>query len=131
MTEEASSWQPMKSTEIMKEKFADKELTTEQLEDVAGGSEKEISLDSYFLYHMLGRCCLPWDVHEQDTYVRVGAYADVRAAWKKLGVDMNIWAEARNEYFIDGKRISRKQAFEHAQKVLGKQVKDSDWMPKK
>ena len=106
------------STEIMKEKFADRELTTEQLEDVAGGSEKEISLDSYFLYHMLGTCCLPWDVHEQETYVRVSAYMDVKAAWKKLGVDMNIWAEARNEYFINGKRISRRQALDQDNKFL-------------
>ena len=119
------------STEIMKEKFADKELTTEQLEDVAGGSEKEISLDSYFLYHMLGTCCLPWDCKNQNVYVRVSAFADVRAAWMKLGVDINIWEGNQNEYFINGKRISRREAFEHAQKVLGKKVTDSDWMPKK
>ncbi|MBR5909098.1 MAG: hypothetical protein IKZ66_03875 [Schwartzia sp.] len=114
------------NTEVMKEKFEGRELTPEQLEDVAGGLEKETILDSKFLNYMLGdKVCRRW-----DGKVRWNEEPDemVRKAWEKVGVTFYWKYLESNRYVINGVDVTRKQAFEHAQKVLGKKVKDSDWM---
>ncbi|MBR5908614.1 MAG: hypothetical protein IKZ66_01420 [Schwartzia sp.] len=125
------------STEVMKEKFENKELGTEQLENVSGGGDKDVQYDSYFLNYMFGNdVCERWPNKPRD-YGDNGdeeAYEQVRNGWKKVGIvcecDCSFAGfNVPNKYFIDGKEISRKQAFEHAQKVLGKKVTDSDWMP--
>ena len=56
---------------------------------------------------------------------------EVVAAWKKVGVDAYINPVDINQYSINGKQVSQGEAYRHAQKVLNKYVKDSDWMPKK
>ena len=114
------------NTEIMKEKFADKEMSMEQLENVAGGTYEQIQLDSFFLNYLLGNdVCRRW-----DGKVRWNEEPDemVRKAWEKVGVTFYWKYLESNRYVINGVDVTRKQAFEHAQKVLGKKVKDSDWM---
>ena len=118
------------STEIMKEKFEDKELNAEQLENVAGGTYEQIQLDSFFLNYLLGNdVCRRWDGKASGVYEEGEVTSMVKNAWAKVGVKADPWGGYQNDYYIDNKKVTRKQAFEHAQKVLGKQVKDSDWMP--
>jgi hypothetical protein len=116
------------STEIMKEKFEDKELTPEQMEGVAGGYYNEMIMDSRFLNYLLGdEVCKRWNGEKENYDTRPDKM--IQKAWKKFGVTCYTRDNIANVYLIHGYDITRKQAFEHAQKVLGKYVKDSDWMP--
>ena len=121
------------STKIMQEKFADKEMNKEQLESVAGGTNEQTKRDTYFLRHMLGNgACRSWSrSFEEDNWASSGINKEVVAAWKKVGVDAYINPVDLNQYSINGKQVSQGEAYRHAQKVLNKYVKDSDWMPKK
>ncbi len=118
------------STEIMKEKFEAKELNAEQLEVVSGGLDQETKLDSYFLNYMLGNdVCRRWQGSDGKLYNDTDIFRQVRDAWRKVGVEFVADYSDKNEYYIDGKQVSRRQALEHAQSVLGKKVTDRDWMP--
>ena len=124
-------------TEIMKEKFEDKELGTEQLENVSGGSDSEVQLDSFFLNYMFGNeVCQRWKNEDTEYGVDNGdhkAYEQVKNGWAKVGVrfeaDVNRDWNRPAKHFIGEIPISRQQAFEHAQRILGRFVKDSDWKP--
>ena len=117
------------STEIMKEKFEGKEMSVEELENVSGGSYNEMAMDSRFLNYLLGdKVCRRRDFKDWGTLAR--HEKELEQAWAKVGVRI-IFANSntlKNGYVINHNLVSRREAFEHAQKVLGKQVKDSDWM---
>ncbi|MBR5908610.1 MAG: hypothetical protein IKZ66_01400 [Schwartzia sp.] len=117
------------NTEIMKEKFADKEMSAEQLENVSGGSYGEMTLDSRFLNYLLGdSVCRRHDFSEWKN--RSKFVDEVERAWAKVGVEAHFMSSdtIKNSYWIGDRNVTRREAFEHAQKVLGKKVKDSDWM---
>ena len=115
------------STEIMKEKFEDKELDVDQMEGVTGGYYQEMIMDSRFLNYLLGdEVCKRWNGEKENYDTRPDKM--IQKAWKKVGVTCYTRDNIANVYLIHGYDITRKQAFEHAQKVLGKYVKDSDWM---
>ncbi len=115
-------------TEKLKEKFGGKELTPEQMEGVAGGLENETMLDCNFLNYMLGdKVCRRWDGKLHGCYDE-SSDEMARKAWAKVGVTFYCKYLESNRYVINGVDVTRRQAFEHAQKVLNKYVKDKDWM---
>ena len=124
------------NTKIMKENFADKALDAEQLDGVAGGSREESYLDNRFLNYLLGDSVCeiiePFKASNKQERDRKVMKLDrtLEEAWAKVGVTCVAYARVSicNIYEIDGKRVSRGDAMRHAQKVLGKYVKDSDWM---
>jgi hypothetical protein len=118
------------STEKMKENFPGRELPPEQLDNVAGGNTNEMAQDCKFLNYMLGdKECKLWIPGDPNHYVDFPP-KHVEDAWAKVGIKAKCYdvSVLYNKYYLDGKEITRKQAFAHAQKVLNKYVKDSDWM---
>ena len=102
-------------TDKMRSLFADKELSAEQLEDVAGGTTYQISADSRFLNVLLrGR---------PDQCDRYGEYKVCDAAYGHK----DRRKEIENTYIINGQPVTWQQAWIHAQKVVGKTLKRSDW----
>ena len=92
--------------------FAGEQLDLEQLEEVSGGSCKELSQDSKEL-SKLGLC---------NAY-NVGSLAEninqrneILGAWKKAGVDVNINNYAPNQYFINGEKVTRTAALSYIRK---------------
>ena len=117
-------------TKKMKGLFADKELSTEQLEEVVGGSFYEMADDSRFLNVLLrgrpGQC----DRYGVDkcrvVYTRFDVNKEITDAWASVGVTAYLDGLG-NKYYINGKKVTRDQAWAHAQKVVGKTLQKSDW----
>ena len=121
------------NTGKMRKLFAENALDVEQLDGVAGGGTCEMSDDSCFLNVLLrgrpGQCDRYGD-WKSDPY-SIG-YEDrveeVKAAWASVGVTADIQkGMLRNRYYINGKTVTRDQAWTHAQQVVGKTLKRSDW----
>ena len=118
----------------MRELFTDNELSTEQLEEVAGGNKYHTADDSCFLNVLLqGHPAQP-DRHGalklQVSYDSDNAprYAEIKNAWKAVGVDVKIKDDSiGNKYSINGQKVTREMAMNHAMKVMGKQLQRSDW----
>ena len=108
----------------------DKKLTMEEMEQVAGGTIHESSDDSKFLNVLLhgrpGRC---------DRYGtwRAGCnYTEIANAWASVGIkavlnDHSLYKVISNEYYLNGKQISREEAWAHAEQVVGKHLEKKDW----
>ena len=125
----------MSKTEEMRKLFADKTLDMEQMEDVAGGSFDESADDSCFLNVLLqGHPAQP-DRHGSEklaiSYKSVNEprYEEIKKAWAVCGVDVMIQDEdyVGNFYSINGTKVTRQMAMNHAMKVMGKKLKKSDW----
>ena len=125
----------MNQTGKMRKLFTDKTLDVEQMEDVAGGSYDESADDSCFLNVLLqGHPAQP-DRHGvmklQISYDSDNAprYAEIKNAWKACGVDVKIAEDdyIGNYYSINGTKVTRQMAMNHAMKVMGKQLQKSDW----
>ncbi len=119
----------MNKTDKMRKLFADKQVSAEQLENVAGGFHNETADDSRFLNVLLrgrpGQC---------DRYGEARCYCspeiceEISAAWASVGVTVITHQTSyNNEYSINGKEVTRDQAWAHAQQVVGKTLKKSDW----
>ena len=127
----------MNKTEKMRKLFASKTLDTEELDAVAGGTYGEIADDSRFLNVLLrGHPLQPERVGKTRLQLGNNAYennffdkkvAEVKAAWAAVGVECGLYANHGNSYMINGKLCTQEAAMEHAMKVMGKQLKDSDW----
>jgi len=125
----------MNQTEEMRKLFADKTLDVEQMEDVAGGSYDESADDSCFLNVLLqGHPAQP-DRHGSAklaiAYKSENAprYAEIQKAWAVCGVDVKIAEDdyIGNYYSINGTKVTRQMAMNHAMKVMGRKMKKSDW----
>ena len=125
----------MSKTEEMRKLFADKTLDVEQMEDVAGGSYDESADDSCFLNVLLqGHPAQP-DRHGSEklaiSYKSVNEprYEEIKKAWAVCGVDVMIQDEdyVGNFYSINGTKVTRQMAMNHAMKVMGRKLKKSDW----
>ena len=108
-------------------------LSAEEMELVSGGSAGETADDSRFLNVLLqgrnGQC---------DRYgaarMRLEHHDhEIREAWAAAGVEASIntgnvlTSGFNNTYKINGVKVSRTQAMQHAMNVVGRQLKDSDW----
>ena len=112
-------------TEKMRKLFADKALDVETMDGIVGGALDHCGSwgdDSRFLNVLLrGRPCQP-DRHNDYTADR----AEVIKAWGSVGVDLTK-VSAGYEYRINGSAVTAETAYKHAMKVVGKQLKPSDW----
>ena len=113
----------------------DNKLTDDELEQVVGGSN--LAQDSRFLNVLLegreGHCGRYgyWTIDDHKN--------EVIRAWKSVGVDyatkphMMGTAGGTSEvytsthYYINGKEVSQYDAWLHAEQVVGKHLKRSDW----
>ncbi len=119
-------------TEKMRKLFADKQVSAEELENVAGGTKDQIADDSCFLNILLlghpaqcdryGSAKLKYDIANNPS-----RYKEIRNAWAACGVEVTMHADRGNEYRADGKYLSQSQAMDYAMKRMGKMMKKSDW----
>ena len=124
----------MSKTEKMRALHGDKELNVEQLEQVAGGTTDQAADDSRFLNVLLrgrpGQCDRYGEYKLSDaTYHACRRLNEIREAWASVGVDAYPFngGSRENVYVINGQGVTREQAWAHAQKVVGKTLKKSDW----
>ncbi len=127
----------MNQTEKMRKLFAEKALSVNEMEAIVGGALAHcdsLADDSRFLNVLLGgNVC--------DRYGETYAgqhYKEIQSAWKVVGVDINIEDAYLNRadgvplgysysYKINGQYVDPEDAYRHAMKVTGKNLKPSDW----
>ena len=122
------------STEIMQEKFADKEMKAEQLENVSGGSYAYLCDDSAFLNRLLrgrpGQC----KRYTHSDFDDEGFFRSMRnrpiideiaAAWAAVGIrfEGKVDIDTYNRYFNmeTGAEMNRNDAVRHAQILIHSQ----------
>lgn len=89
-----------------------KKLSPEELKEVAGGGCNELYDDSNFLAGLgFGKAYLYIDLAFNPQYCN-----NVVKTWASVGVQCKYNDFLNNEYFIDGKKVSRQQAYEQARK---------------
>lgn len=108
-------------------------LNNEELEQVSGGYLYETSNDSKFLNVLLRGT----GYHRCDRYGKTKIVwggsgpeprQDIRNSWERLGITAIFHgAFEHNEYYLNGKRITRDEAWDYAEKVVGKHLERSDW----
>ena len=121
-------------TDKMRKLFADKQVSAEQLEAVAGGSTKQTADDSRFLNVLLrGHPNQPnrygetraGSMYEADT-VR----AEVRKGWKACGIRFGRRGSDEENYYEDmntKQSMTQESAMRLAMQRMGKQLAWSDW----
>ena len=116
------------NTEKMQEKFADKEMSKEQLENVSGGDYAELADDSEFLNRLLrgrpGQC----KRYTHSDFADEGFFRSMRnrpiideiaAAWAAVGIrfEGKVDIDTYNRYFNmeTGAEMNRHDAVRHAE----------------
>ena len=112
-----------------KDKDADEIMSDEELDKVAGGTLRESADDSRFLNVLL---------HGTDKYHQCDRYSgariffdgnapvDIVNSWKSLGIEIEHNFSA-NTYMLHGKKISRAEAWAHAESLVGKHLTEAQW----
>ena len=99
-------------------------LTDADLEQVIGG-DKDLADDSRYLNVLLrgreGQC------GRYGSWRSNNHYGEVVRAWASVGVVLSVDDDDCLAYCIDGKEISRHEAWLHAEQVVGKHLKRADW----
>ena len=112
-----------------KDKYADEKLTDEELDKVAGGTLRESADDSRFLNVLLHGTN---KYHQCDRYGEwrmlssAGARKDLKKSWNSLGIEVEHYF-GKNTYKLNGKEISRAEAWAHAEKLVGKHLTKEQW----
>ena len=127
------------NTEKMQEKFADKEMSKEQLENVSGGDYVELADDSEFLNRLLrgrpGQCkrYTHSDFDDVHSFGFVGMprshneaiMAEIAAAWATVGIRLegSFDVDTYNRYFNmeTGAEMNRHDAVRHAEILIHSQ----------
>ena len=113
-----------------KDKYADENLTDDELDKVAGGTLREDADDSRFLNVLLQGTN---KYHQCDRYGEFkmfwsagAAHDDLTKAWNSLGIEIT-YSTAGNEYRLNGNKISREEAWAHAERLVGKHLTKEQW----
>lgn len=93
--------------------FESEQLGLEQLDEVSGGSCRELSEDSRIL-KSLGLCGKFYDQSDLKSSPR--QCQEVVSAWRQGGVEVRTSKLYPNQYFIDGKKVTRLIAVDHVKK---------------
>ena len=113
-----------------KDKYADEKLTDDELDKVAGGTLRESADDSRFLNVLL---------HGTDKYHQCDRYGEFRMlfaesarddlikSWNSLGIKLEESRFFENTYKLNGKEISRAEAWAHAESLVGKHLTKEQW----
>ena len=97
------------------------QLSDEELENIAGGTDFESAEDSKFLNNLLnGTEYYQCNSYSEYDLKNVVPRFQVMMAWKSIGIDVKLGENYKNTYILNGKEISRDQALEHAKKTVGK-----------
>ena len=116
------------NTEKMQEKFADKEMSAEQLENVSGGDYTELADDSAFLHNLLrgrpGQCKrYTHSDFDDESFFRSmrnrPIIDEIAAAWAAVGIrfEGKVDIDTYNRYFNmeTGAEMDRHDAIKHAE----------------
>ena len=116
------------NTEKMQEKFADKEMSKEQLENVSGGDYTELADDSEFLHNLLrgrpGQCKrYTHSDFDDESFFRSmrnrPIIDEIAAAWAAVGIrfEGKVDIDTYNRYFNmeTGAEMNRDDAIKHAE----------------
>ena len=110
----------------------DEAMSDDELNNVAGGTSYEMADDSRFLNSLNGSC----DRYGATKILFNGMFSDsikteVENAWATVGIkarcDYDLYCATSNVYSLNGRKITQEQARQHAMKVVGKQMTESDW----
>ena len=108
-------------------------LSDEELEKVSGGTCYESADDSRFLNVLLHKTT---KYHQCDRYGSTklwfdtgDATKDIINSWKSLGIDAYLCNSTltKNHYYLNGKEITRDEAWAHAEKLVGKHLTKEQW----
>ena len=120
-------------TDKMRKLFADKQVSTEQLEAVAGGTTHETADDSRFLNVLLrGHPAQPnryGETRAGSAYESDKVAGEVKEAWKACGIKF-VRRDGKNGYWDmnSGKKLEgQESAMMLAMRRMGKQLAWSDW----
>ncbi len=111
------------------DKFAEEMLTDEELYKVAGGTPSEDANDSRFLNVLLHGTT---KYHQCDRYGEFRMFCskpardDLKKSWNSLGIEIT-YSTAGNEYKLNGNKISREEAWAHAESLVGKHLTEAQW----
>ena len=109
----------MNKTEKMRQKFADKALDVEQLENVAGGTTEQNDQDLEFLRKLLNE---PLHI-SNNGYGALNVAYTVQDAWKKVGIRSTASMDQPNCYYIGELQVSQQEAMDYAKKVMAQRTK--------
>ena len=124
------------ATEKMRQKFADKALDTERMEDVAGGTKREVDRDAMFLEMLLGNDTAirildrlaDWfaingeaiygtrplgnGTVQRDFFSPNNSTFSLEKAWSQVGVECKASNKSNvpNRYFINGTEVQQVEA---------------------
>ena len=113
-----------------KDKYADEIMSDDELDKVAGGSPGELADDSRFLNVLL---------HGTNKYHQCDRYGDFRLfwsddsrndlikSWNSLGIELEGSFCKYNTYKLNGNKISREEAWAHAESLVGKHLTKEQW----
>ena len=108
----------------------DAAMSDEELNNVAGGTLYEMADDSRFLNSLNGSC----DRYGATRIAFDAAFfssikTEVENAWATVGIKARCDYDygTSNVYSLNGRKITQEQARQHAMKVVGKQMSESDW----
>ena len=112
-----------------KDKYADEIMSDEELDKVSGGTLRESADDSRFLNVLLHGTD---KYHQCDRYGEwrmlssAGARKDLKKSWNSLGIEVEHYF-GKNTYKLNGKEISRAEAWAHAESLVGKHLTKEQW----
>ncbi len=98
------------------EKIIGEQLTEEQLDKVAGGNNYEINADSKF-FQAMGTTI-------KESLATLNGTNELKRAWAKYGISpiFVYGLDSNNEYYYDGKQITRDDALKIVVEKLGKKI---------
>ena len=121
-------------TEKMRKLFADKQVSTEQLEDVAGGCTAQIAQDSRYLNVLLrghpDQCDRYGETRAGSEYECNSIAKEMETAWKSAGTGFRSTFEDYGNKYWDlstGESIGQAKAYYLAEQRVGRKLKKSDW----
>ena len=111
------------------DKFADEIMSDDELDKVSGGDLGELADDSRFLNVLLHGTN---KYHQCDRYGEFRMFwskparDDVKKSWNSLGIEVehNL---GENIYKLNGNKISRAEAWAHAESLVGKHLTEAQW----
>ena len=102
----------------------DAAMSEEELDQVAGGTASEIADDSRFLNSLNGST----DRYGAFRTFWGTGYKEIKNAWASLGIETDLNSGTLdNKYYLNGQEITQEQARQHAMKVTGHYMTESDW----
>ena len=109
---------------IDEKKLANAEMSEEELDNVAGGNCHEMADDSRFLNSLNGST----DRYGTFRTFWGAGYEEIKNAWASLGIETYLKSGTiSNKYYLNGQEITQEQARQHAMKVTGHYMTESDW----